>query len=408
ELYSAVKAQDFATAAERQDEISNRHIDDCGQVIQLNGRFYKAFSNKDVEEMERIWLKDRSCICIHPSFKTLTGVRDIMHSWKRMFESSVGSFQRNWIDPCEIRLTVKATTAIVTCEEHVYSRRFVRGKKRESELVNKLTATNIFRKIGGKWYMTYHHSSWHADSQAAKHALKQNNDGIAKKGSGKRRRHQRSEEDENGPSGLENILGLSNSGPLLGDSGGNKMEGFDGGFGGPNPDFLNLNDALNRLRKRRNGMMDASPGAIIHFSSFDSDDEEDGDGEDEDGETYEIIDEGDNNGDDETFSSLQSWVKKTRAQRSNRMKKQQSQSTDPLRQDCIDSLRKLANEGRISPKQKRVLLTDIISCSSEGKTSMVEVAYGLLCGEGKDPEESEEEFVDQCQVFAQSLSEPKY
>jgi hypothetical protein len=88
--------------------------------------------------------------------------------------------------------------------------------------------------------------------------------------------------------------------------------------------------------------------------------------------------------------------------------KQQSKPTDPLRQECIDSLRKLANEGRISPKQKRILLTDIISCSSEGKSSMVEVAYGLLCGEGKDPEESEEEFVDQCQVFAQSLSEPKY
>ena len=87
--------------------------------------------------------------------------------------------------------------------------------------------------------------------------------------------------------------------------------------------------------------------------------------------------------------------------------KQESQS-DPLRQECIDTLRKLANEGRISPKQKRVLLTDIISCSSEGRNSMVEVAYGLLCGEGKDPEESEEEFVDQCQVFAQSLSEPKY
>jgi ketosteroid isomerase-like protein len=68
------------------------------------------------------------------------------------------------MEPQEVRMTVKATTAIVTCEEHVYTRRFVRGQKRKTELVNKLQATNIFRKIGGRWYLTYHHSSWHADS----------------------------------------------------------------------------------------------------------------------------------------------------------------------------------------------------------------------------------------------------
>mmetsp|Transcript_11278 Transcript_11278/g.20883 ORF Transcript_11278/g.20883 Transcript_11278/m.20883 type:complete len:473 (-) Transcript_11278:194-1612(-) len=147
------------------------------------------------------------------------------------------------------------------------------------------------------------------------------------------------------------------------------------------------------------------------------DDDDDDDGEDDNGESYEIYDEEDNDGDDESFSSLQSWVKRTRAQRRNRMSRrqqqqqqqqQQSRSEKPLRQECIDSLRKLANEGRISPKQKRVLLTDIISCSSKGESSMVEVAYDLLCGEGKDPEEAEEEFVDQCRVLAQSFSEPRY
>jgi hypothetical protein len=90
-------------------------------------------------------------------------------------------------------------------------------------------------------------------------------------------------------------------------------------------------------------------------------------------------------------------------------RRQQQQAPEKqLRQECIDSLRKLASEGRISPKQKRVLLTDIISCSSKGENSMVEVAYELLCGEGKDPEEAEEEFVDQCRVFAESFSEPHY
>ncbi len=35
---------------------------------------------------------------------------------------------------------------------------------------------------------------------------------------------------------------------------------------------------------------------------------------------------------------------------------------------------------------------------------MVEVAYELLCGEGDDKDAAEEEFADQCRVFASSSS----
>ncbi|OEU22545.1 hypothetical protein FRACYDRAFT_232703 [Fragilariopsis cylindrus CCMP1102] len=339
ELYKAVKDQDFTTAAKRSAEISQLHVDDCGNVLQANSAFYRAFSDKDVGEMERLWLADRSCICIHPSFSPLSGVRDIMKTWKRMFESSVGSFQRTWIDPCEIHLTVKATTAIVTCEEHVYARRFVRGQRRKSERVNKLMATNIFRKVGGKWYMTYHHSSWHADSEAAKRALKGRN--IKKKSK---------------PS----ILGLENFGPVLGD----ESDKQNDDAGGPkiiasNLDFLkNLGglDGMLGMGPPGGGNTDGNdliPGTIISFSG-----------------------------------------------KKNKKNKNRAKS---VRSKCIDALRRLSNEGRISPKQKRVLLTDIISCTSRGEESLVEVGYKLLCGEGMDEEADEEEFVDQCQVFARSL-----
>jgi hypothetical protein len=420
DLYTAVKAQDFTTATQKQSEISQLHVDDCGLVLQVNSAFYKAFSNKDVAEMERIWLKDRSCICIHPSFKPLSGVRDIISTWKRMFESSSGSFQRTWIDPWDIQLTVKATTAIVTCEEHVYARRFVRGKKRESELVNKLMATNIFRKVGGKWYMTYHHSSWHADSEAAKMALKRGNSGTAKlarKTPPKDRQSSRKppddEDKDNEPTGLESILGLGNTGPILGDESNGKAAGRSkkiilGGSGSLSDMMMNLLNQKDDITGDSDAdENDSGPsGAIIHFSRIDDeedDEEEDDDDDEEEGETFEIFDAETNDDDDDSFSDLQSWVIRARSPRRNRKWKQQSQSTD-LRQECIDSLRKLSNKGRISPKQKRVLLTDIIRCSAQGKSSMVEVAFELLC-EGKDPEEFEEEFVDQCQVFAQSLSE---
>jgi len=60
-------------------------------------------------------------------------------------------------------------------------------------------------------------------------------------------------------------------------------------------------------------------------------------------------------------------------------------------------------QGSISQKQKRVLLTDIITCSAKGEFSMVEVAYELLCGEGDDKDAAEEEFADQCRVFATDI-----
>ena len=80
---------------------------------------------------------------------------------------------------------------------------------------------------------------------------------------------------------------------------------------------------------------------------------------------------------------------------------------DALRQNCISALRKLTDKGEISAKQKRVLLTDIITCSAKGEFSMVEVAFELLCGEGDEEsrDDAEEEFADQCRVFASSMPE---
>jgi len=226
-----------------------------------------------------------------------------MSTWKRMFESSVGSFQRTWIDPCEIQLTVKATTAVVTCVEDVYARRFIRGKRRKSELVNKLMATNIYRKVGGKWYMTYHHSSWHADSEAAKRALKARNKNSKTKPSSStkiassdpfgigRSSRKESDDDENDgdedksndPTELESILGIENFGPVLGDDSKNKQ---DGDAGGPsiisNLDFLKDLGKIDGMLGMGNDTGDATglpPGAKIRIIKLNNDEDEDDDGD---------------------------------------------------------------------------------------------------------------------------------
>jgi hypothetical protein len=83
---------------------------------------------------------------------------------------------------------------------------------------------------------------------------------------------------------------------------------------------------------------------------------------------------------------------------------------DDLRQKCIATLRKLSESGQLSPAQKRVLFTDIITSSARGESSMVETAYELLCtgsGVGENGLVGLEDFTEQCRVFATAYEQEK-
>jgi hypothetical protein len=67
-------------------------------------------------------------------------------------------------------------------------------------------------------------------------------------------------------------------------------------------------------------------------------------------------------------------------------------------QNCISAIRELSDQGQLSSKQKRILLTDIIASSAKGETSMVEVAYGLLADDNNAP--GMDDFTEQCRIFA--------
>jgi len=157
---------------------------------------------------------------------------------------------------------------------------------------------------------------------------------------------------------------------------------------------------------------------IQHIELVDDDDDEsedDSDDGDDESENVAIIKEWANSSSQRKGGSSQKerQEKLSKSEIAAGQKQQQigkSIFKDALRQNCITALRKLCDQGSISPKQKRVLLTDIISSSSKGDFSMVEVAYDLLCSDGatdgKDDDENEndtaeEEFAEQCRVFAQ-------
>ena len=394
-MYNAASSGDLDTAQSKKNEINQIHIDDCGNVLQANSQFYKAFSNKDYEAMERLWLHDASALCIHPSHTPIVGAKNVLSSWKNMFETENGGFQKNKMEPSNIRLSVKGTTAIVTCDEEVYTRRFVRGRSRlegESgddalngmELVNKLVATNIFRKVGGSWFIVHHHATWHADSEAAKGALN------AQTGGKKSEKKTSQGKSDDMSISAEGILGIPGHEGLNGRSSRTSDKGEGQGpvrrvFTGSLSDLLGggLDDILNG-----GGSDDDSEATIIDLSGMD-DEEEDGLARlDEEGKGVSI----------KVAAKEGNDGKKKR-----KKEKAENDSKDTIRQNCISSLRKLANQGIISRKQKTILLTDIITCSARGEYSLVEVAYDLLCGEGDDIDAAEEDFADQCQVFASDL-----
>ena len=504
EIAQAVQRQDFGSAMSAQQEMSQRHIDDCGAVLQVNANYYRAFSTKQYADMQALWLKDGTATCIHPSQKALVGSKAVLNSWKRMFESSNGAFQKSWMEPHNIRLSVKgATTAVLTCDEHVYARRFVRGQRRETELVNKLVATNIFRKCQGQWYLTHHHASWHSDSDAAKQALvvRGRGGGVRRGGSKSKPNISRNEEealfqhwigetllgglgmdeqetryfnneqdddentnhgiwggsDDNKEIGVDGIMGIENFGPLIGgpsDGVKNKSSkyknvpshgiqsinflgpesgifdhlGAAGGGGGSvgdgrfgkailridktNHNNNNINNKKSNKKNKSKGNSGGTLGGGGGSGSF-----EIGDFAERMMEEFNEVDDDDDDGEEDLDEQEQALQ---------------------VRQACIATLRNLHAMGALAPRQKRVLLTDMIACAAKGEVSTVEVAYQLLCVTNDDDDDDDddnddnnnnvdnhrnnndnindddkeeedavalEEFAEQCRIIAASLPE---
>jgi hypothetical protein len=430
-MYAASESKDFQLAQAKKNELSKMHIDDVGSVLQINSAFYKAFSNKDYDAMEELWLHDASAFCIHPSSAPLIGAKNVLNSWKEMFVGGNDAFQKNKIEPTNIRLSVKGTTAIITCDEEVYTKRFVRGRKRLGgdsnkngmELVNKLVTTNIFRKVGGKWFMVHHHATWHHESDAAKKALKAQMTGPSMTlKQGQARSNSNNESNESGMT-VEGMLGIPGHEGLGGDK--NEMKEQKGQvrriFRGSLSDLLGggLSDILgsggeeggNDDEDNGLGQVMGVESIIIRGDDFgknknngdmdgnlDNDEDDDDDDDNDDSN-----DEGSNNV--SVAKGLPVRVINVDPIPSPESNSVEEQPKDAIRQNCIKTLRHLASKGLISQKQKRMLLTDIIINSAKGDYSMVEVAYDLLYSEGEEDSVGEEDFAEQCKVFASALPE---
>lgn len=450
-LHQAILSNDWKLAAKLRDELhlNDLHIDDCAAVLSINSKFYQAFSDKSYQKMKEVWMpSDTAAVqCIHSTLmqpteprtdsnklnlnrsagNVLVGYKSVLESYKVMFDDAKNTNDNNDVsnyigmEPNHIRLSLKGTTAWLTCDEEVFTSTYVPGDGKVKQIIKKFHATNVLRKVAGEWKLVHHHSTYDSEDEVN---LEVGDDGASDdpldnklvsteivRGNGRNGRSRKSRKNRN--KDLEeamdilNFTDLSSLG-LTGNS--NDMKGNNGSkriFMGSLSDLLSgsLDDLLGNAADddRNNSNIE---GAVIRISGGNDDDDEN-ESSDEEGIDIDVtIEAADSKkvNDDDGISAVQEEKRSKTSSSKTSIKSKSSQGTknsmsrnglpkDALRQNCISALRRLCNQGAISQKQKRLLLTDIISCSAKGEFSMVEVAYELLCGEDDLEFDDEEEYV---------------
>ena len=123
---------------------------DEAAVARANEEFYNAFEALDMDRMEACWRHDDEVRCIHPGWDAMVGWPQVSRSWMAIFANS--AYIQFFLTDVEVH--VDADTAWVTCAENILS-----GGTGPEVQDAKVLATNVFRRIGGRWRMVLHHGS---------------------------------------------------------------------------------------------------------------------------------------------------------------------------------------------------------------------------------------------------------
>jgi ketosteroid isomerase-like protein len=127
---------------ELEEKISNAKMSAEFGVRKAQADFYAAFSDADVEAMEKVWSSKSNVRCVHPGMESLHGKEIVMKSWTQIF-SNENSFA---INPLRTHIDICGETAICSCVE-------------ETPGGGKLEALNVYHRESGTWRMTLHMAS---------------------------------------------------------------------------------------------------------------------------------------------------------------------------------------------------------------------------------------------------------
>lgn len=105
-----------------------------------NEAFYRAFRDRDVAAMERLWAERAPVACMHPGMTVVVGRAEVLRSWRGL----LGHPQAPSLACSHVRVHVLGSSAYVTCLE---------GNEGQPP---KLIATNVFTLEDGRWRLVHH------------------------------------------------------------------------------------------------------------------------------------------------------------------------------------------------------------------------------------------------------------
>uniref|UniRef100_A0A7S4Q9N9 UVR domain-containing protein n=1 Tax=Alexandrium monilatum TaxID=311494 RepID=A0A7S4Q9N9_9DINO len=155
QMHKLARAGKYEDAAVVRDKLSNAQVDDEARVLLANTELYTAFSDRNIERMRALWLPASYVQCIHPYEKRAAGYSDVCASWQRLFEAAKSA--PSVVSAEDVRVLVRGATATIVCTERVTS-------KALKTTLHSMIATNIFRKVDGKWHLVHRHVSAAGDS----------------------------------------------------------------------------------------------------------------------------------------------------------------------------------------------------------------------------------------------------
>lgn len=122
---------------------------DSDEILRVNGLFYEALGTRNIDLMDKVWIKDSRSGCVHPGWTALRNWEAIRQSWESVFDPQ----DQVDISISNVTVDVRNDVAWVTClQEMIYI-------KRDPVMFNLSQSTNIFEKKSGRWLMIFHHAS---------------------------------------------------------------------------------------------------------------------------------------------------------------------------------------------------------------------------------------------------------
>ena len=110
------------------------------EIRAVNESFYRAFRERDLPAMERLWAQEAPVACVHPGLAPEVGREAVMRGWRGLLAHP----RAPTLVCSQVRVHVLGSSAFVTCLE---------GQGTQPP---RLVATNIFAMERGRWRVVHH------------------------------------------------------------------------------------------------------------------------------------------------------------------------------------------------------------------------------------------------------------